>query len=144
MINFAQKSAVPLVSMSVCMYTCLHACTNKNYVGVCACLINRTLIRCIWIHFIIIMFTGSFIEFLIGGLTYPDESVKSAVVYILTQVCSNTPPNCLSLALMQNISRHVSTNLANSKSKELTANLLGMISADKQNLFDEMSLLVCI
>ena len=79
------------------------------------------------------LITGSFIEFLIGGLTYPDESVKSAVVHILTQVCSNTPPNYLPLPLMQNISRHVSTNLANSKSMELTVNLLGIIST-KQKL----------
>ena len=29
--------------------------------------------------------------------------------------------------MMQNICKHVSTNLANSKSKELTANLLGIV-----------------
>ena len=29
---------------------------------------------------------------------------------------------------MQNICKHVSTNLANSKSKELTANLLGIVA----------------
>ena len=66
-------------------------------------------------------------EFTLGGLTYPDDSVKSSVVYVLVQVCSKSMPNSLPLPLVQNMCHYVSTNLATAKSQELTINLLGML-----------------
>ena len=74
------------------------------------------------------MIAGAFLEFLIGGMTYPDEGVKSAVVDVLLQVCSNTPPNSIPIPFVQNICRHISTNLATSKSQQLTSNLLGYLA----------------
>lgn len=68
---------------------------------------------------------GHFIEFILGGLTYPDDSVKSSVVYVLVQVCSKSKPNSLALPLVQNMCHYLSTNLATAKSQELTINLLG-------------------
>lgn len=58
-------------------------------------------------------------------MSYPDESVKSSVVYILVQLCSKTQPNTLAIPLVQSMCRHISTNLAAAKSQELTVNLLG-------------------
>ena len=66
-------------------------------------------------------------EFILGGLTYPDDSVKSCVVYILVQACSKSSPNSLALPLIQNMCHYISTNLATAKSQELTINLLGML-----------------
>ena len=71
-------------------------------------------------HLTTCLITGGFLEFLIGGMTYPDENVKSTVVYILVQVCSKTSPNSLPLPLVQNLCKHISTNLATSKSHKLT------------------------
>ena len=71
-------------------------------------------------------YTGGFLEFLLGGMTYPDEAVKAAVVYILVQLCSKTPQNSLPLPIVQSMCRHISTCLATAKSHELTMNLLGL------------------
>ncbi len=68
---------------------------------------------------------GNFLEFMIGGLTYPDDSIKSSVVYVLVQLCKKGQANSLSLPLVQNMCQNVSTNLATAKSQELTINLLG-------------------
>lgn len=68
---------------------------------------------------------GHFLEFILGGLSYPDDSVKSSVVYVLVQVCSKSPPKSLGLPLVQNMCQYISTNLATAKSQELTVNLLG-------------------
>ena len=59
-------------------------------------------------------------------MSYPSETVKSAVVYVLVQVCSKAAHNSLPIPLVQNMCRHISTNLATAKSQELTINLLGM------------------
>lgn len=66
-------------------------------------------------------------EFILGGLSYPDDSVKSSVVYVLVQVCSKSPPNSLGLPLVQNMCQYISKNLATAKSQELTVNLLGNV-----------------
>lgn len=72
-----------------------------------------------------VVFAGGFLEFLLGGIMYPDETVKSAVIYILVQICSKAPLNSLPAPTVQNMCRHISTNLATAKSHELTVNLLG-------------------
>ena len=59
-------------------------------------------------------------------MSYPSETVKTAVVYVLVQVCSKAAHNSLPIPLVQNMCRHISTNLATAKSQELTINLLGM------------------
>lgn len=64
-------------------------------------------------------------EFILGGLTYPDDSVKSSVVYVLVQVCSKSQPNTMGLPLVQNMCKYISKILATAKSQELTVNLLG-------------------
>ncbi len=70
--------------------------------------------------------TGGFLEFLVGGMAYPDEPVKSSVVYILVQICSRAPHGVsLPLPLVQSVCRHISTNLASGRSHDLTVNLLG-------------------
>ena len=68
---------------------------------------------------------GHFLEFLLGGLSYPDDSVKSAVVYILVQICSKNQENLFSTPLVQKMCSSISSNLATAKSQELTINLLG-------------------
>ena len=68
---------------------------------------------------------GQFVEFILGGLSYPDDSVKSAVVYILVQICSISQRNTLAMPLVQKMCNYISTNLATAKSQELTINLLG-------------------
>ncbi len=61
-----------------------------------------------------------------GGMAYPDEPVKSSVVYILVQICSRAPHGVsLPLPLVQSVCRHISTNLASGRSHDLTVNLLG-------------------
>ena len=70
------------------------------------------------------MLEGQFIEFILG-LSYPDDSVKSAVVCILVQICSISQRNTLAMPLVQKMCNYISTNLANAKSQELTINLLG-------------------
>lgn len=74
---------------------------------------------------LVVCYTGGFVEFLIGGMSYPDESVKSKVLFILTQVCSKAPPNSIPIPLVQNMCKHISTSLATAKSHDLTVNLLG-------------------
>ena len=51
--------------------------------------------------------------------------MKSAVAYILVQLCMKTPQNSLPASLMQTVCRFVSSNLASAKSHDLTLNLLG-------------------
>ena len=62
-----------------------------------------------------------------GGISYPSEAVKSAIVYVLVQVCSKAPRSSLPTPLVQNMCRHISTNLATAKSQEVTINLLGKL-----------------
>lgn len=72
--------------------------------------------------------TGGFLEQLLRGLAYPDEKVKSAIVYILAQLSTKTAANSLPASLVQSICGHVSSNLASAKSHTLTLNLLGLLS----------------
>ena len=74
---------------------------------------------------LIILYIGGFLEYLLSGLAYPEESVKSAVAYILVQLSMKTPQNSLSTSLIQTVCRFVSSNLASAKSHDLTLNLLG-------------------
>ena len=46
--------------------------------------------------------------------------------------------------MMQNICKHVSTNLANSKFKELTANLLGIVVISIAVIYEMSLLLACM
>ena len=62
-----------------------------------------------------------------SGLAYPEENVKSAVVYILAQLSMKTPQNSLPTSLVQTVCRFISSNLASAKSHDLTLNLLGII-----------------
>lgn len=87
---------------------------HKEYKAIFSCLCTCML-----------LYLGNFLEFILGGLTYPDDSVKSSVVYVLVQVCSKSHPVSLSLPLVQSMCQHISTNLATAKSQELTINLLG-------------------
>jgi len=68
---------------------------------------------------------GHFLDFILGGLSYPDDSVKSAVVYILVQICSKSQENSLSTPFVQKMCNSISNNLATAKSQELSINLLG-------------------
>ena len=58
-------------------------------------------------------------------MSYPDESVKSSVMYIMVQVCSKTHLNSLPVAIVQSMCSQLATTLASAKSHELTVNLLG-------------------
>ena len=69
---------------------------------------------------------GGFLEHLLRGLAYPDEDIKSAVVYILAQLSMKTPQNSLPVSLVHTICAFVSSNLASAKSHTLTLNLLGI------------------
>ena len=68
---------------------------------------------------------GGFLEFILQVLAYPDEAVKSAVVYTLAQLSMKSPPNSLPPSLVQAVCGHVSSSLASAKSHNLTLNLLG-------------------
>lgn len=68
---------------------------------------------------------GGFLEYLLRGLAYPDEDVRSAVVYILAQLSMKTPQNSLPGSLVQGVCGFISSNLASAKSHTLTLNLLG-------------------
>lgn len=70
---------------------------------------------------------GGFLEYLLNGLAYPEESVKSAVVYILAQLSMKTPQNSLPTSLVHSVCQFISSNLASAKSHNLTLNLLGTI-----------------
>ena len=65
-------------------------------------------------------------EYLVGGLAYPDEAVRSAVAYTLAQLILKTAQNSLPTHLVQSICKFVSSNLASAKSHDLTLNLLGI------------------
>lgn len=70
---------------------------------------------------------GGFLEYLLSGLAYPEESVKSAVVYILVQLSMKTPQNSLPTSLVHSVCQFISSNLATAKSHNLTLNLLGTV-----------------
>ena len=70
---------------------------------------------------------GGFLEYLLSGLAYPEENVKSAVVYILAQLSMKTPQNSLPTSLVHSVCQFISSNLASAKSHNLTLNLLGTI-----------------
>ena len=70
--------------------------------------------------------SGGFLEYLCSGLTYPEETVKSAVVYILVQLSMKTPQNTLPTSVVQTVCQFVAFNLASAKSHNLTLNLLGI------------------
>lgn len=68
---------------------------------------------------------GGFLEYLLSGLAYPEEMVKSAVAYVLVQLSMKTPQNSLPIHLVQSTCKLISTNLASARSHDLTLNLLG-------------------
>ncbi|CAI8053235.1 Meiosis inhibitor protein 1, partial [Geodia barretti] len=70
---------------------------------------------------------GGFLEYLLRGLAYPDEDVKSAVVYMLAQLSMKTPQDSLPASLVQAVCGLISSNLASAKSHTLTLNLLGLV-----------------
>ena len=70
---------------------------------------------------------GGFLEYLLSGIAYPDENIKSAVVYILAQLSMKTPQNSLPTSLVHTLCRFISSTLASAKSHNLTLNLLGMM-----------------
>lgn len=70
---------------------------------------------------------GGFLEYLLSGLAYPEENVKSAVVYILAQLSMKTPQNSLPTSLVHSVCQFISSSLASAKSHNLTLNLLGIL-----------------
>lgn len=78
-------------------------------------------------HQIYVLRGGGFLEYLVSGLAYPEENVKSAVVYILAQLSMKTPQNSLPTSLVHSVCQFISSNLASAKSHTLTLNLLGAI-----------------
>ena len=81
-------------------------------------------------------------EFLLRGLAYPDECVKSSVVYILAQLSMKTPPNSLPINLVHCVCRFISPTLATAKSQNLTLNLLGNNTVHANVL--SVTLYICI
>ena len=69
--------------------------------------------------------TGKFLLYLIEGLTYPDESIKSSVVYILVQLCTKRTDCPLPLNIVHELCRNVPPCLTMARSAELTVNLMG-------------------
>ena len=77
-------------------------------------------------NIIICLIEGGFLEYLLSGLAYPDENIKSAVVYILAQLSMKTPQNSLPTSLVHSLCHSISSSLASAKSHNLTLNLLGI------------------
>ena len=69
--------------------------------------------------------TGKFLLYLIEGLTYPDESIKSSVVYILVQLCTKRTDCPLPLNIVHELCRNVPPCLTMARSADLTVNLMG-------------------
>ena len=69
--------------------------------------------------------TVSFVEYLVAGMSYPDEAVRASVVYILVQLCVRKEDAVLALPLVHTMCRSLSVSLATSRSHELTINLMG-------------------
>ena len=67
----------------------------------------------------------SFVEYLVAGMSYPDEAVRASVVYILVQLCVRKEDAVLALPLVHTMCRSLSVSLATSRSHELTINLMG-------------------
>ena len=67
----------------------------------------------------------SFVEYLVAGMSYPDEAVRASVVYILVQLCVRKEDAVLALPLVHTMCRSLSVSLATSQSHELTINLMG-------------------
>ena len=66
-----------------------------------------------------------FVEYLVAGMSYPDEAVRASVVYILVQLCVRKEDAVLALPLVHTMCRSLSVSLATSRSHELTINLMG-------------------
>ena len=64
-------------------------------------------------------------EYLVAGMSYPDEAVRASVVYILVQLCVRKEDAVLALPLVHTMCRSLSVSLATSRSHELTINLMG-------------------
>ena len=67
----------------------------------------------------------SFVEYLVAGMSYPDEAVRASVVYILVQLCVRKEDAVLALPLVHTMCHSLSVSLATSRSHELTINLMG-------------------
>eukprot|EP00731_Ephydatia_muelleri_P029221 Em0020g865a len=68
-----------------------------------------------------------FLEYLLSGMTYTDEAVKSSLAYILVQLFSRPDQNSLSPGFVQATCRHISVGLASAKSADLTSNLMALV-----------------
>ena len=68
---------------------------------------------------------GAFIWYLLEGLTYPDEAVKSLVVYMFVQLISATDSS-LPYNVISEICNHLPSILADSRTNDLTVNLMGI------------------
>ena len=71
--------------------------------------------------------TESFADQLIGGLSYPDEAIKSECAYILTQLCTENKP--LPLLTVKKLCTTIMGMSAGTKSHNSTVNMLGQCLA---------------
>ena len=62
-------------------------------------------------------------EQLIGGLSYPDEMIKSECAYVLTQLCTENKP--LPLPTVKKLCNTIMSMSAVTKSHNSTVNVLG-------------------
>jgi len=67
--------------------------------------------------------TENFVKQLIGGLSYPDEMIKSECAYVLTQLCTENKP--LPLTTVKKLCNSIMSMSAITKSHNSTVNLLG-------------------
>ncbi|XP_065899328.1 meiosis inhibitor protein 1-like isoform X2 [Dysidea avara] len=67
----------------------------------------------------------NFVEQLIGGLSYPDEMIKSECAYVLTQLCTENKP--LPLPTVKKLCNTIMSMSAVTKSHNSTVNVLGLI-----------------
>ena len=84
---------------------------------------NNVLFKMLFSHFLFTIV--SFVEYLVAGMSYPDEAVRASVVYILVQLCVRKEDAVLALPLVHTMCRSLSVSLATSRSHELTINLMG-------------------
>ena len=80
--------------------------------------------KSLW-HSYCVCFTVSFVEYLVGGIGYPDEAVRASLVYILVQLCVRKEDAVLPVSIVHAMCRSLSVSLATSRSHELTINLMG-------------------
>ena len=60
----------------------------------------------------------SFVEYLVAGMSYPDEAVRASVVYILVQLCVRKEDAVLALPLVHTMCHSLSVSLATSLKKD--------------------------